>query len=132
MDDLILSFLYGGISSLSFHGWEDNLFIFLFVLVERGQHSQLILWTIAIFFMSLLSACFIANCVGKLLAKWNAPWIIHSKNFQKVALHLLLAWPSPTYQSRKAPGLGFNIQSYILDLLFFDDAALSQETNDGT
>nr|XP_025138935.1 C-type lectin domain family 4 member D isoform X4 [Bubalus bubalis] len=31
--------------------------------LERGQHSQLIPWTIAIFFMSLLSACFIANCV---------------------------------------------------------------------
>lgn len=31
--------------------------------LERGQHSQLIPWTIAIFFMSLLSACFIANYV---------------------------------------------------------------------
>lgn len=133
MDDLILSFLIGGISSLSSCGWEeDNLLIFLFVLVERGQHSQLIPWTIAIFFMSLLSACFIANYVGKLLAKWNALWIIHLKNFQKVALNLLLSRPSPTYQSRKASGLGFNIQSYILDLLFFDGAALSQEMNDET
>ena len=133
MDDLILSFLIGRISSLSSCGWEeDNLLIFLFVLVERGQHSQLIPWTIAIFFMSLLSACFIANCVGKLLAKWNALWIIHLKNFQKVALNLLLSRPSPTYQSRKASGLGFNIQSYILDLLFFDGAALSQEMNDET
>ncbi|XP_025138938.2 C-type lectin domain family 4 member D isoform X7 [Bubalus bubalis] len=35
---------------------------------QRGQHSQLIPWTIAIFFMSLLSACFIANCVG---GTWN-------------------------------------------------------------
>ncbi|XP_055252039.1 C-type lectin domain family 4 member D isoform X1 [Moschus berezovskii] len=33
--------------------------------LERGQHSQLIPWTIAIFFMSLLSACFIANCVAE-------------------------------------------------------------------
>jgi len=54
------------------------------------------------------------------------------KNFQKVALNLLLSRPSPTYQSRKASGLGFNIQSYILDLLFFDGAALSQEMNDET
>uniref|UniRef100_A0A673TTG3 C-type lectin domain-containing protein n=1 Tax=Suricata suricatta TaxID=37032 RepID=A0A673TTG3_SURSU len=30
---------------------------------QRGQHSHLIPWALAIFFISLLSACFIANCL---------------------------------------------------------------------
>ncbi|XP_029809726.1 C-type lectin domain family 4 member D-like isoform X3 [Suricata suricatta] len=35
---------------------------------QRGQHSHLIPWALAIFFISLLSACFIANCLG---STWN-------------------------------------------------------------
>ncbi|XP_034884198.1 C-type lectin domain family 4 member D-like isoform X2 [Mirounga leonina] len=33
-----------------------------------GQHYQLIPWAIAVFFISLLSACFIADCLG---STWN-------------------------------------------------------------
>ncbi|XP_034501666.1 C-type lectin domain family 4 member D isoform X5 [Ailuropoda melanoleuca] len=35
---------------------------------KRAHHSQLIPWAIAVFLISLLSACFIANCLG---STWN-------------------------------------------------------------
>ncbi|XP_032730567.1 C-type lectin domain family 4 member D-like isoform X4 [Lontra canadensis] len=41
--------------------WEDSFKV-------RGQHSQMIPWAIAVFYISVLSACLIANCLG---TTWN-------------------------------------------------------------
>lgn len=92
MDDCIFSLLLGRINFHSSCGLGDNLFIFLFAPVEGDLNIQLIPWAIAFFFISVLSACFIASCLGKLLKKWSSPWIISPNSFHKVALNIWLSW----------------------------------------
>ncbi|XP_012368365.1 C-type lectin domain family 4 member D [Octodon degus] len=43
---------------------DDNPFIFPFILMQGCQHSLMIPWLVAVVSISVLGACFIANCLG--------------------------------------------------------------------